>query len=225
MKKRYEVIRKVITLDMCNFLTEYFLLKRKVKIMYDKTKFISPTNKEYGVMGDPQCPDAWAIYGDIAGDLVVKNLKPTVEKVFGKKLVETYSYLRVYEKGSELVRHKDRYSCAVSATVNLGGNEWPIFIAKNKKYGKKIGGVNQDGLAVKYEPSNTKGEKIILKPGDMLVYEGDKFEHWREPFTGSACIQIFLHYVEDNKKNKKLFYDTRPHIGLDVNFKGAIINE
>ena len=167
MKKRYEVIRKVIKLDMCNFLTEYFLLKRKVKIMYDKTKFISPTNKEYGVMGDPQCPDAWAIYGDIAGDLVVKNLKPTVEKVFGKKLVETYSYLRVYEKGHELRRHKDRYSCAVSATVNLGGNEWPIFIAKNTKYGKRIG-VNEHGLSMKYEPSNTKGEKIILKPGDSV---------------------------------------------------------
>lgn len=224
MKKRYEVIRKVIKLDMCNFLTEYFLLKRQVKMMYDKTKFISPKNHEYGVMGDPQCPDAWAIYGDIAGDLVVKNLKPTVEKVFGKKLVETYSYLRVYEKGNDLVRHKDRYSCAVSATVNLGGNEWPIFIAKDKKYGKKIE-ENSEGIIKKYIPSNTKGEKIILKPGDMLVYEGDKYEHWREPFNGTACIQLFLHYVEDNIKNKKLFYDSRPHLGLDSYFKGAIINE
>ena len=27
------------------------------------------------------------------------------------------------------------------------------------------------------------------------------------------------------KKNKKLFYDSRPHLGLDSYFKGAIINE
>lgn len=224
MKNKYKIVRGVVKLDMCNFLTEYFLLKRQVKIMYDKFQFISPQNKEYGVMGDKQCPGAWATYGDIAGDLVMKNLKPTMEKIYGKKLMETYSYIRVYEKGNELKRHKDRKSCAISATVNLGGNEWPIFIAKDKKYGKKIG-EDLEGQIKKYIPSNTKGEKVILKPGDMLIYEGYKYEHWREPFTGTACIQLFLHYVEDNIKNKKLFYDSRPHLGLDSYFKRAIINE
>ena len=80
-------------------------------------------------------------------------------------------------------------------------------------------------MGIKYIPSNDKGDQIILKPGDMLVYEGAKFEHWREPFTGTACIQLFLHYVEDNKKNKKRLYDSRPHLGLDSYFKGAIIND
>tara|TARA_Y100001935_G_C17238394_1_gene474297 strand:- start:283 stop:960 length:678 start_codon:yes stop_codon:yes gene_type:complete len=224
MKKRYEVLRSVIKLDMCNFLTEYFLLKRQVKIMYDKAKFISPTNKEYGVMGDKQCLGAWAHYGDIASDLVMKNMKSTMEKIYGKKLLETYSYVRVYERGHELKRHKDRYSCEVSATINLGGQEWPIFIAKDKKSGKAIN-VNEDGLGIKYIPSNDKGDQIILKPGDMLIYEGAKFEHWREPFTGTACIQLFIHYAVDNKKNKKRLYDSRPHLGLDSYFRGAIIND
>ena len=224
MKKRYEVLRSVIKLDMCNFLTEYFLLKRQVKVMYDRAKFISPYNNEYGVMGDRQCPGAWATYGDIAGDLVLKNMKLTMEKIYGKKLLETYSYVRVYEKGNELRRHKDRNSCEVSATINLGGQEWPIFIAKDKKSGKKIK-PNKEGLPRRYIASNDKGDSIILKPGDMLVYEGAKFEHWREPFTGTACIQLFLHYVEDNKKNKKQLYDSRPHLGLDSYFKGTIIND
>ena len=99
-----------------------------------------------------------------------------------------------------------------------------LYDAKDKKSGKPIN-VNEEGLGIKYIPSNDKGDQIILKPGDMLVYEGAKFEHWREPFTGTACIQLFLHYVEDNKKNKKRLYDSRPHLGLDSYFKGAIIND
>lgn len=28
--------------------------------------------------------------------------------------------------------------------------------------------------------SNNKGSKVILQPGDMLVYKGMILEHWRE---------------------------------------------
>ena len=97
MKKRYEVLKSVVKLDMCNFLTEYFLLKRQVKIMYDRAKFISPYNNEYGVMGDRQCPGAWATYGDIASDLVMKNMKSIMEKIYGKKLVNKKEKLLIYK--------------------------------------------------------------------------------------------------------------------------------
>ena len=43
-------------------------------------------------------------------------------------LIPTYSFTRLYEKGSILKRHKDRPSCQISTTVHLGGNEWPIYI-------------------------------------------------------------------------------------------------
>ena len=138
MKKNYNVLRGVIKLDMCNFLTQYFLLKRQVKITYDQTKFISPFNKEYGIFDDPQCVGAWSTYGDVASDLAMQNLKPTLENFFKKELLETYSYVRVYEKGHDLKRHKDRNACELSATVNLGGAEWPIYIAKSSKYGKYV---------------------------------------------------------------------------------------
>ena len=55
-----------------------------------------------------------------------------------------------------------------------------------------------------------------LNPGDMLVYKGDKLEHWREPFTGKICGQVFLHYVD--KSLKKFINDTRPHLGLPPHF-------
>ena len=43
------------------------------------------------------------------------------------KLSPTYSYARIYNKGAILQKHKDRYSCEVSTTLNLGGDMWPIY--------------------------------------------------------------------------------------------------
>ena len=49
----------------------------------------------------------------------------------------------------------------------------------------------------------------------MLVYSGCDLEHWREPFQGDVCGQVFLHYNHANgpfaEKNK---FDKRPMLGL-----------
>ena len=218
-KKPYQVLKGMIKLDMCNFLTQYFFLRRRLKQTYDQTQFISPFNKEHGDFKDPQCIGAWSIYSDPAAELVMQNLKPVMEKSTGKKLVETYSYLRIYEKGHELIRHKDRTSCEISATINLGGSEWPIYIAKSSKSGKT------DNKQKKYYPSNDPGEKVILNPGDMLVYRGADYEHWREPLEGTACVQLFIHFIENKKENKDHFYDSRPFLGLADVFKNPKIKK
>ena len=70
--------------------------------------------------------------------------------------------------------------------------------------------------------SDNEGTKVILNPGDMLVYKGNICEHWREPFTGNECVQVFLHYNNIKTKGSDTnFYDTRPHIGLSNYFKGV----
>ena len=67
-----------------------------------------------------------------------------------------------------------------------------------------------------------KGDKLVLDVGDMLVYSGCDLEHWREPFEGEDCGQVFLHYNDasgkDAENNK---YDRRPMIGLPAFFKGS----
>ena len=50
----------------------------------------------------------------------------------------------------------------------------------------------------------------------MLVYKGDKLEHWRNKFKGDTCGQVFLHYVDSSLK--KFINDTRPHLGLPPSF-------
>ena len=68
--------------------------------------------------------------------------------------------------------------------------------------------------------SNNKGISINLKPGDMLIYSGCELEHWREPFDGDDCAQVFLHYNQISKKADQNLFDKRPHLGLPSWFKG-----
>ena len=59
------------------------------------------------------------------------------------------------------------------------------------------------------------GTKVDLEVGDMLVYSGCELEHWREPFEGDSCGQVFLHYnhVNGPYATNNLF-DGRPKLGV-----------
>ena len=64
-----------------------------------------------------------------------------------------------------------------------------------------------------------KGSEVILGPGDMLIYKGDKQDHWREHFDGEVCAQVFLHYNDSSKpKAKDNLYDSREYLGLPSYF-------
>ena len=123
--------------------------------------------------------------------LLVKML-PVMAKETGLNLVPTYSYATIYKNGDILKRHKDRPSCEISTTLNLGGDPWPIF----------IDGTGADTVIDEYKnihkPNAPEGTKVLLEVGDMLVYSGCELEHWREPFEGQVCGQVFLHYNHRN---------------------------
>ena len=136
-----------------------------------------------------------------------------MEKKTGLKLNPTYSYARIYKKGDILHRHKDRFSCEISTTLNLGGDPWCIYLESKKNVGIA------DGKKITVS-SNNKGTKIFLNPGDMLVYRGMELEHWREKFQGNDCCQVFLHYNDQKSKEaEKNIYDRRKHLGLPDWFK------
>ena len=189
---KYQIIRNAISYDLANFCFNYLLLKRDaIKFMYDNN-FIAE-NGMHGTWKDEQVPGVYSIYADhVMETLLVKTL-PVMKEKTGLDLLPTYSYARVYEKGSILEKHKDRPSCEVSTTINLGGDLWPIYV---------------------------EGTKIDLNPGDMLIYSGCELEHWREPFQGELCGQVFLHYNHANGPFAKTnLYDKRPMLGIPkVNF-------
>ena len=100
-----------------------------------------------------------------------------------------------------LFRHKDRFSCEISTTMNLGGDSWNIYLDPSGNTGNK-------------------GIKIKLNCGDMLVYKGCELEHWRNKFKGKECIQVFLHYNDcKTLGSKNNMFDKRIHLGLPSWFK------
>ena len=201
-KNKYTVLKKVISPEIAEFVYKYFLNKRNVaRFLFDQ-KYISPFTTYWGIWNDHQVPNTYSHYADLVMETLLTEVKPIMEKHTKLKLSETYSYARIYKEGDVLNRHKDRYSCEISTTLNLGGDPWPIYLDPTGRTGQA-------------------GVKVDLKPGDMFIYSGCDLEHWRQEFTGKNCGQVFLHYNKSNSKNAKENYlDKRPLLGAPDWFKG-----
>jgi len=215
-KNRYKVIRQAISKDLAMFVANYFSMKKQVYDTCIQARYISPYEVLLGYYEgqNEQIPNTYSCYSDIAMETLLLKCQPVMEKATGLKLYPAYTYARIYKKGDELKRHKDRFSCEISTTMNLGGDSWPIYLSPKENVG-----IPNDKKGIT-EASNAKGVKVDLKPGDMLVYYGCELEHWREKFKGEECIQVFLHY--NNRKTpgaKDNMFDKRIHLGLPSWFK------
>jgi hypothetical protein len=211
-QNKYVVIKQAITKELADFCYEYFLLKRKVTQTLFETRVISPFNEMWGTFKDQQVPETYSHYADIVMETLLTKTHSVMEEKTELKLIPNYSYARIYKKGDILHRHKDRFSCEISTTLNLGGDPWSIFIEPDENKGKHVDG--------NYVSDNTVGVKVDLEPGDMLVYRGNILEHWRDAFEGENCGQVFLHYNDINTAGaQENIYDKRPHLGLPSKFK------
>jgi len=208
--KKYKIIRSAISEDFADYLYKYLLLKRQIaRTLFDQ-KFISPFTEEHGHWNDQQVPNTYSHYSDACMETLLVKLLPVVQKNSKLKLIPNYSYTRIYKNGDILKRHSDRFSCEISVTMFLGGQQWPIFLDPT----------GQKTITNEHNNDAPKGIKINLKVGDMLLYKGNELEHWREPFEGKDCAQVFLHYSNLNTPgSKENIFDTRPHLGLPSYFK------
>jgi hypothetical protein len=213
-ENKYTVIKKAISEDLAKFCYDYFIMKRQVaRTMFD-SQYISQFTTEFGVWNDDQVPETYSHYSDIVMENLLVKLLPIMEEKTELKLNANYSYARIYKKGDILHRHKDRFSCEISTTLNLGGDPWPIYLEPDSSKGIV------DEKNGKYVASESKGVEILLDAGDMLVYRGNLLEHWRNAFTGNDCGQVFLHYNNvETKGSKENIYDGRTHLGLPAWFK------
>ena len=214
-KKKYTIIRQAISKDLAGFVANYFLMQKQVYDTCKVSRYLSPFETIIGYYEgeNEQIPNTYSQYANIAMETLLLKCQPGMEKATGLKLYPAYTYARIYKKGDELKRHKDRFSCEISTTMNLGGDDWPIYLSPNENVGAP------DGKKIT-TTSQAKGIKVDLKPGDMLVYSGCELEHWREKFKGKECVQVFLHY--NNRKTpgaKDNMFDKRPHLGLPSWFK------
>tara|TARA_R100000935_G_C2825925_1_gene162279 strand:+ start:1138 stop:1755 length:618 start_codon:yes stop_codon:yes gene_type:complete len=195
MSFKYKVLKKAVSYDLANFCFNYLKLKRDAVYFMYKTNIVNE-NPFLGTWNDSQFINTYSCYADFVMETLLLKLLPTVEKETKLKLIPTYSYTRLYKKGDELKKHKDRPSCEVSITLNLGGDNWDIYLEPSGK-------------------TNQKGIAVSLKVGDMLIYKGCELEHWREAFKGDICGQVFLHYNNINGEFKdQNKYDGRSILGI-----------
>ena len=135
---------------------------------------------------DPQCPLSDSFYSLPEMDGLLARLAQPIGDTLGKRLLPTYSYARVYRKGEELKRHRDRPECEISATLTLdypaGQAIWPIYFGE---------------------------ARVDLLAGELALYKGCDVEHWRAPFRGEWQTQIFLHYVDADGPYRDRAFDGR----------------
>lgn len=155
-------IGKLLPAELCNFFT-HILLRNSV---------INPN------CSDNQVPDAMTrMSHEIIFDTLLEKIWPVAEEITGEALVPTYSFARLYQNGNILEIHKDRPSCEISATIQLGRSHhyaWPIFMG---------------------------GKRFDMAEGDAVFYKGCEIKHWRDECLGPDGYysgQVFLHYVRKN---------------------------
>ena len=208
-EKKYLVIKKAISFELANFAFNYLLLKRDaVKWMQDNN-YISKFTPGHGTWEDKQVPNTYSIYGDCFMETLMMKVLPVMQERTEMTLVPCYTYTRIYKKGDILKRHKDRPSCEISTTLHLGGKPWTIFLDPT--------GADYviDEHKQIHKPNTPQGIPITLEVGDMLVYSGCELEHWREPFEGEHCAQVFLHYNNiDGPFGTQNKFDKRPLLGI-----------
>ena len=133
--------------------------------------------------------DTYQMYADPPIENILHYVKPKIEEAYGKELVPTYSFWRRYSKGQDCPPHKDRPSCEISLTLNLGGDgghNWAIYV---------------------------EDKKFELEVGEAVLYKGCDQEHWRHELDYKHHTQLFLHFIEKNGKHYPEFnYDGRPHL-------------
>ncbi|MBE8597381.1 hypothetical protein [Xenorhabdus sp. BG5] len=110
-----------------------------------------------------------------------------VSQTVGEPVYPSYSFLWNYKKNYQLPRHKDRNS--VDYIISLGihkaeENDWGIYI---------------------------EGNRVDIDITDILILDGKKLEHWREPCPYNNRFQLILCYTRD----KNLMFDKRKHLGFD----------
>ena len=207
--KKYIVIRNAISYELANFGLNYLLLKREAVAWMHKNNYVSEFTPGFGTWKDKQVPNTYSIYGDTFMETLMMKVLPIMQQRTDMNLIPCYTYTRIYKKGDILKRHSDRPSCEISTTLHLGGDPWTIFLDPT---GQKT---VIDEYKQIHKPNAPKGIPVDLEVGDMLVYSGCDLEHWREPFKGDNCAQVFLHYNNiDGPFGTENKFDKRPLLGI-----------
>ncbi len=132
----------------------------------------------------------WNKHSPLWGDALLLGMQDKVQLLTnGLSLIPTYSFVRLYEDGSELLPHFDKAACEYSVSVCLASQ------------------LNKPNALIIEQQDDVS--EIYLAPGDGVLYTGGTCRHWRGLIDG-WLLTLILHYVDTNGDFRDLAYDERP---------------
>jgi hypothetical protein len=183
----YAVLPSLASREVCSFLYEYVVKS-------------AGAGKLDG--GEKDVPGAEFRYADPFMESLLEALVPALASKTGVSLVPTFSYVRLYRRGDELTKHRDRPACELSLSLSLGYDApgpWALHV-------------------------ESEGEErtVLLEPGDAMIYRGIEVTHWRDPFEGTRTAQVFLHYVNENGPHREWRFDKRAALGATAGARAIL---
>ena len=115
---------------------------------------------------------------------------PLIEKIVGRSLRPTYTYLSAYVKGADLPPHTDRPDCeyTVSFVVDKPeGSNWNIYVHKPQQEVKYKGRYDE-------KPPLEECESVDCDAGGLMLFQGTDHIHFREELEGDYYNIVLLHY-------------------------------
>ena len=150
------------------------------------------TNIENGayVLGDKQS-QRFKSHNEPLSRILHYEVLPLAEKIVGKKLMPTYTYLSAYIKDSDLPAHTDRADCeyTVSFLINKPENShWPIYVHNVKQPVKHKGRSD-------FTPPKEECIKVDCNAGGLMIFQGTDHIHFRDNLPDDFYHIVLLHYV------------------------------
>lgn len=187
-----------------------FLPPNILSLCYQYT-LIKYTNKSFEDF-DSQSNSIISEHSDYLMETLLDISTSVIEKNTLKSLWPTYSFLRIYDRESDLPVHKDRGSCEYTLALCLGASPvdkpYEIFIgsednSSDYKY------FDDEGKYNRYKVEH----KFSMLPNNAVLFKGMENVHWREKCTHDHYTTVFLHYVDQKGPYAEFKYDKRDKLG------------
>lgn len=118
------------------------------------------------------------------------EILPLIEKIIGKSMKPTYTYLSAYVKGADLPPHTDRADCEYTVSFVIDkpeGSNWNIYVHKPQQPVKHKGRYN-------IKPSLEECEPVDCDAGGLMLFQGTDHIHFREKLDHDYYNILLLHY-------------------------------
>ena len=188
-----------------------FLPQQILNLIYSYSVIKFSNQKKFEI--DIQTNSLVSEHGDYLMETLMDMSTPVVEQNVGKKLWPTYSYFRIYDKGSDLKIHKDRESCEYTVALCLGAD--PV----DQPYEIFVGEEDETSDYKYYNEGEEEfkryriDHKFPMVPNNAVIFKGMDKIHWREMCKHDHFMTVFLHYVDQEGPYKEFKFDKRDTLG------------